>query len=202
MMMYPVQTLDYDGLVKEMAQENSMGMAMILSDALGTLPKPKLAAERDYFWKALHNASRRNLKVWLWLITQLPHLDTAKGLHTDPYFNADWPLPEIRPDGELIDKKAEAKAIPPQYPADPTEENFRGQVYVLEQYFRDHADPESVCHNVTEYVATFYYRGTAKMHAKQQLAAYGLNALATQEGIEWLMRNYPPSSTSPKDNGA
>lgn len=190
--MYPVQAFDYDGLVEKMARVELRDIIAILDKALGELPKPTRVGERDYFWKSLHNASRKNTAVWLWLVNQFPYVDTGNGLHTDPYFTTDWLLPEIRSDEDLIDEEAEAKTRPPQYPSEPTEENFRGQTYVLEQYFRDHSEPGSRCRNVAEYVETFYYRGTAKWHARQQLATHGLYALATQEGIEWLMRNYPP----------
>ena len=191
--MYQVETFDYDGLVAEMAEAGFDGMASVLNEGLGRLPKSRMVAERDFFWKALHNASRKNTTVWLWLVNQLPHLDTARGVHTDPYFTTDWPLSEIRPDGELIDEEAEANARPPQYPSEPTEENFRGQAYVLEQWFRDNAKPEDHCRNVAEYVATFYYSGTVKMDAMRQLTAHGFHALAAREGIEWLMCNYPPN---------
>ena len=190
--MYPVENFDYDGLVAEMAAAGNDRMVSVLNEALGKIPEPKFKTEREYFWKALHNASRKNILVWLWLITVRPDIDTGKGRFTDPALTVDWPLPVITPNDEIIDKKAEGGSQPEQYPSKPTEENFRRQAEVFEEWFLTNAKPGDRCRNVAEYVQTFRGSGEAQMEAMMQLARYGLNALATSKGILWLLENYPP----------
>jgi hypothetical protein len=47
------------------------------------------------------------------------------------------------------------------------------------------------CRTVPEYVATFYFSGTAGIQAQLQLENLGLKILATPEGIEYLRKRFP-----------
>ena len=193
---FPVQRFNYAALVKKLAQAGQEKMPKVLDSELRELPKADFEAEREYFWKALHNAARQNTAVWLWFVTQFSQFDTGNGLHIDPKSTSDWQLPEIDPNGEKIDWEAEAEAEQKNYPSEPTEENFLLQAAALEQYFKENTQPEDKCHNINEYVATLAYpggsSGTGKMSAKMQLAAAGFRALATDQGINWLIKNYGP----------
>lgn len=186
-MQYYVEKIDYHKLVRDMAAaENLIKMAAVLAKELTKLPKSRTKIQEDYFWKALHNASRKNEKVWLWIISMYPAYDAGKGRFTIPSLSVDWRLPIITPDSQ----PATATAAPKQYPPEQTEKNFQEQANVLIQWFKDNEDPGNRCNNIKEYVATFQGNGTGQVEAMMQLKAYGLNALATPEGVKWLIKTY------------
>ncbi len=190
---YEVEDVNYDGLVSKIAAtEKEEDRTGAIVTVLELLPRPRLKAEREFFWKALHNATRKNEKVWLWFVNAFPQLDTGGGYFTMPDLTTDWQLPVIDPDGDEIDAEEENKASSPvQFSSEPTEENFQEQELVLEKWFKDNAKPCDRCQNVTEYIETIHHSGgTGEWMARTQLATYGLYALATPEGIVWLTNKY------------
>ena len=191
---FPVEDFGYEGLVQKMSQTDDAGeMGQLVADVLKEMPKPKFEAERDYFWKALHNAARKDAKVWLHFIVSFPQYDTGKGLYTMPQMTKNWDLPKIDLNGKLInwEEERKIKKNTKVYPSDPTEENFEEQARQLENFFKATVSPEDRCKNVKEYVDSFRYSGTGKISAMFQLADLGLKALATQEGTNWLIKEYP-----------
>ena len=189
-----VMELNYQDLVLEMAKAHIPDMEDVLSAKLKEIGQPKTKNEVRYFWGALFNAARVSGIVWVWLCTA-PHIrrfaPSEAQLHIMPQFAGDIPLPVI---GGPDDEPYQASEGPKQYPAEPTEENFREQTEVLDEYLREEAkkDPESRCKDAQGYVKTFYYSGTATMMASVQLIESGLNALATEAGLDYLRKTYPP----------
>lgn len=86
-------------------------------------------------------------------------------------------------------------ALNQQWPMEPTLENFQAQAEYLNTFLRVEAEknPSNVCKSIQEYVETFYWSGTAQMHARMQLSQSGYHALASLEGIQWLRETYPPA---------
>ena len=184
-----LRSFDYNALVEEMAEAGVNRMLEVVTKILMDFPILTYESERVYFWKALCNASRRKDVVWLWIITYNPALDISEGLSTSPARIPDWELPELGQDEEELDIEAEAKSLS-QCTEITSEENFLRQARELEEWFKKNARPASFCHNVREYVDTFRYSGTGKISAKVQLSEGGFLALATDEGIAWLIENY------------
>jgi len=193
--MTAVEQIDYASLVTEMAAVGMDGMSEVLFKKLNELGQPKTKNEIRYFWSALFNASRANDAVWLWLCTA-PHIrqfaPAEAKFNAIPQFASDIPLPVI---GGPDDEPFEPSERPKQYPAEPTEENFREQAVMLDARLRVEGEknPENRCKTIQEYVATFYGSGSGQIMAQVQLAEAGFHALATREGINYLMRTYPPS---------
>lgn len=192
--MSQVQEVDYQGLVGDMAKAGMNNMADVLSEKLSRLPKPKTKNEVHYFWAALFNAAKAHDVVWLWLCTA-PHIRHFAPLeakfHAMPHFVSDMPLPVINgPDDEPL----QPSQGPKQYPAEPTEENFREQAAMLDARLRVEGEknPDNPCKNVREYVESFYSSGTGKMLASIQMTEAGFHALATDAGIMYLRKTYPP----------
>lgn len=190
---YLVETFDYTGLVEKMADAGIKKMDEVLNKAFASLSKPKWEREKEYFWKALFNAARKEDTVWLWLATQpqLAQYDPSRGLHTSGRFVNLWSLPEIGGPGDQLAQEAR---LPKQWSPKPTEANFLEQTEAFNQSLltKEEKHPGNKCKTVWDYVATFYHSGSAQMSAKMQLAAAGFRALATQKGIEWLMKEYSP----------
>lgn len=194
-MAYAVQKFDYAGLVERMFEAGIDKMAEVLNSALAGLPKPQWENEKTYFWYSLFNAAREQDAVWLWLSTA-PHIrqfappEVAAG-HVYPQFASDLELPVI---GGPDDQPAEKPKMPKQWSDEPTTENFRQQAEALDAFLQAEGqkNPSNACKTVADYVASFYYSGTGQMMARVQLTEAGYHALATQEGIRWLMETYPP----------
>jgi hypothetical protein len=195
---YAVQQIDYEGLVASMAHAGfgENGMADVLAEQLGAIGKPQWENEIIYFWKALFNAARSNDAVWLWLMAQ-PHIrkfgQPGSEFHTSGQFVDNWGLPEIGgPNDQPYTEPTEKKE---KFSAEPTEENFRTQAEHLDAYLRAEGEknPGNACKTIAEYVASFYYSGTGRIHAQIQLIEGGYHALADEKGIEWLMATYPPA---------
>lgn len=193
--MHTVEQVDYHGLVGQMASVRMDGMADVLFEKLGKLGQPKTKNEIRYFWAALFNAARSNDGVWLWLCTT-PHIrqfaPPEAEFHTMPQFARDISLPVI---GGPDDEPYQPSEGPKQYSVEPSEENFREQAAMLDARLRVEGEenPDNRCKTVQEYVATFYYSGTGQMLAQVQLTEAGFHALATREGIDYLMTTYPPT---------
>ncbi len=194
---FAVQQVDYEGLVAQMVQAGfgEDGMAKVLVEQLGKIGKPEWNNEIIYFWKALFNASRKNDAVWLWLSAQ-PHIRNFGTPGSDVYvfsqFTGEWELPEIGGPDDKPYQVSEEKGT--KFPGEPTEGNFVAQAEHLDACLRAQAEknPDNRCKNIAEYVATFYYSGTGQISARIQLVEGGYHALATDEGIRWLMNTYPP----------
>lgn len=192
--MYPVEQIDYRGLVGQMAAAGMDGMADVLFGKLGELGQPKAKNEISYFWAALFNAAKSNDGVWLWLCTA-PRIrqfaPPEAEFHTMPQFVNDIPLPVIGgPDDEPCQPSEGLK----QYSAETTEENFREQAVMLDVRLRVEGEKNPTnCCKTEEYVETFYHSGTGQMMAQVQLTEAGFHALATCEGIDYLMKTYPPT---------
>lgn len=192
---YAVQEFDYAGLVGQMADAGMERMASVLNEALAELPQPQWESEKQYFWLSLFNAAREQDAVWLWLCTQ-PHIRSfsppaAKAGHVFPHFAEDMDRPVI---GGPDDRPARKPALPRQWPAEPTERNFREQAADLDAFLRAEGkkNPSNRCKSAAEYVASFFYSGSGQIMAQVQLTEAGLHALATREGIKWLKETYPP----------
>lgn len=172
-----------------MASAGLDGMANVLVEVFSELGTPQTKNEVSYFWAALFNAARTNNLVWTWLCTR-PHIrkfapPKAK-FHTVPQLAGNIPLPAIGgPDDEPYQPSERQK----QYSAEPTEANFRKQAAVLDALLQAE---EGEIKNIREYVASFYYSGTGKIVAQTQLMEAGFHALATRQGIDYLMKTYPP----------
>lgn len=192
--MCAVEQIDYPSLVGQMVSVGMDGMADVLFGKLGELGQPKTKNEIRYFWAALFNAAKSNDGVWLWLCTA-PRIrqfaPPEAEFHTMPQFARDIPLPVINgPD----DEPYQPSEGPKQYSAEPTEENFREQVAMLDARLRvDGEKPDNHCKTVQEYVKTFYHSGTGQMMAQVQLTEAGFHALATREGIDYLMKTSQPT---------
>ena len=78
-----------------------------------------------------------------------------------------------------------------QWPAEPTEEKFSEQAEALDEFLKAESkeDPTAKCKSATEFVDTFRNIGSGQMAAQMMLKANGFNALATLEGIQWLIGN-------------
>lgn len=192
--MYAVEQVDYRGLVSQMASVGMDGMADMLFGKLGELGQPKTKNEIRYFWAALFNAAKSNDGVWLWLSTA-PHIrqfaSPEAEFHTMPQFASDIPLPVI---GGPDDEPYQPSEGPKQYSAEPSEENFREQTAMLDARLRVEGEknPTNRCKTIQEYVATFYHSGTGQIMAQVQFTESGFHALATREGVDYLMTTYPP----------
>jgi hypothetical protein len=81
------------------------------------------------------------------------------------------------------------------WPAEPTPENFRKQAEALDAFLQAEAEknPANSCKEIQEFVGTFYYSGSAQMHAQLILSNTGYHALADLKGIQWLRDTYPPA---------
>jgi hypothetical protein len=193
-MTYPVETIDYSALVASMAAKGLDGMADVIAEQLGKLGKPVWANETTFFWRSLYNASRANDMVWLWLVTQ-PHVRNFSPAGAERYA-----MPGLAPEaklpliGGIDDTPYEARERPKQWPDDPTEGNLREQAVALDAYLKAEAEsrPSNHCKCIDDYVATFYYSGSGQMLARTQLIESGFHALATEEGLRYLMETYPP----------
>jgi len=183
-----LKSFDYDELVNKMAKAGVDRMLEVVTKTLMDFPTLTYESERVYFWKALCNASRKRDIVWLWIIAYNPALDISEGLSTNPAFVPDWELPELGQDEDELDIEAEAEFFSQH--VEISEENFMKQAQGLEEWFEKNAKPSSFCHNLKEYVDTFRHSGTGKISAKNQLSEGGFLALATDEGIAWLIENY------------
>lgn len=192
--MYAVEKIDYQGLVNQMASVGMKEMSEVLFKKLGELDPPKMKNEVIYFWNSLFNAAKSNDGVWLWLCTA-PHIrrfaPPEAEFHTMPCFASDLPLPII---GGPDDEPFQPSEGPKQYSAEPTEGNLLEQAAMLDAHLRIEGEenPTNRCKTVEEYVATFYYSGTGQMSAQVQLTEVGFHALATHQGIDYLMKTYPP----------
>ena len=191
---FAVQQVDYPSLVSQMATAGIEGMGDVLFAKLGALGEPKFRNEIRYFWAALFNAAKANDVVWLWLCTA-PHIrqfaPPEAQHHTLPQFASDISLPVIGgPDDEPFQAIERVK----QYSAESTDENFLEQAAALDAHLRDEGQkrPSVRCKTIEQYVETFYYSGTGQMMAQVQLTEAGFHALATREGISYLMATYPP----------
>lgn len=189
--MVKVQEFDYAGLAQRMAAVDMSQYSAILNQALAELGSPQYETERTYFWRALANTTRHQAaenghhQVWLWLCTQFPGLNPTEFVF--PQMVPDWELPEIR-DTDPVAKPIE---LPARMSAEPTEENFRAQADRLQAILDER---QGRVRSVREYVDTFRHSGTGQMSAQMQLSREGLLALATQEGIRWLIATYPPAT--------
>lgn len=193
--MYVVEQIDYRGLVRQMAAAGIDGMADVLFGKLGEIGQPKTQNEIRYFWVALFNAAKANDAVWLWLCTA-PHIRhfapaEAKAGHVFPQFAEDMGLPAI---GGTDDEPFQPSERPKQYSAEPTLENLQDQATALDACLREEGkkNPSNRYKSIEEYVVSFYYSGTGRLCARVDLAEDGYHALATSEGIKWLMETYPP----------
>lgn len=188
-----VKDVDYKKLVEKMNEFEFLGMDIPLSAQLLELGTPSWENEITYFWKALFNAARENDKVWAWLATRpfIRIFDPSEGVHVSGQFVEPWALPEI---GGPDDKPFKKKDPPLQWPAEPTIKNFLVQCQQLDARLQAEAlnNPNNRCKNIQEYVATFFYSETARTDAQIQITELGYHALATIEGIQWLMDQYPP----------
>lgn len=193
--MYVVEQIDHSGLVGQMASVGMDGMADVLFGKLRELGQPKTKNELCYFWASLFNAAKANDAVWLWLCTA-PHIrqfaPPEAEFHIMPQFVSDVPLPPVigGPDDEPYQPRTWSR----NYSAEPTEENFREQATALDTHLRAEGEknPDNRCQTIQSYVATFYYSGTGQMMVQVQLTEAGFHALATREGINYLMATYPP----------
>lgn len=191
--MHAVEQIDYPGLIGEMAEAGMKGMPDVLFGKLGELGQPKTRNEVRYFWAALFNAARTNDPVWVWLC-RAPHIRNfappEAEAHVMPVFMSNIPLPVI---GGPDDAPYQPSEQPKQWPVEPTEENFREQVEVLDAYLRAEGEknPDNFCKTIRDYVASFYHSGTGQMMTQIQLTEAGFHALATREGLDWLMKMYP-----------
>ena len=193
-----VKEVDYSALVTEMAEVGADNMGDVVFAKLHELGSPKWKNEIRFFWASLFNAAKVSDVVWLWLCVA-PHIRRFGPYNpTNTVFPervGDMPLPEIGgPDDELF----EPTERPKQWSSELTEENFREQAEALDEFLRVEGEknPENRCRNIEGYVSTFCHSGTGQMCAQMQLVEAGFHALATREGIDWLVANYPPSETS------
>lgn len=185
-----VQDVDYSTLVHKMDEAGIPGMADVLANTFEDLGSPKWQNELRYFWTALFNAAKEREIVWLWLCTQ-PQLEQFHPVSTVYATLApDLPLPEI---GGPDDKPFVPAERPKQWPSESTEENLRQQAEALDSYLRAEGErkPENRCKSISDYVNSFRNSGTGQMSAQMQLSSAGYHALATPEGIDWLISNYP-----------
>lgn len=190
-----VQDVDYQDLVKRMAEAGTNGMGEVLMNQLAQIGAPKTINEREYFWYALVNAARQTDIVWLWLVTRPEVQSVVPGEVTDfvhPEMTPVLKLPEV---GGPYDKPIEKTEPIRRWPEEPTEENFRQQADALNQYLVDEGakNPDNGCKTIAQYVASWYWSGTGRMAAGMQLASCGYNALATDQGLDWLRESYKPT---------
>ncbi len=190
-----VQEVDYPALVVEMAAVGTGNMGDVVFAKLREIGSPKWKNEIRYFWTALFNAARESDVVWLWLCTA-PHIRRFGPYNpTNTVFPErvdTMPLPEI---GGPDDESFEPTERPKQWSSEPTEDNFREQAEALDEFLRAEGEknPQNQCKSVADYVATFQNSGTGQMMARVQLMENGFHALATDEGISWLIANYSSS---------
>lgn len=197
-MKFAVENLDYDALVGRMRIAGLDNMTGVLAEQTKALGTPQWANEITFFWRSLYNAARKegNEAVWLWFVTQ-PHIR-----HFAPAGAENYTIPACAPEatlpliGGIDDTPYEPPAEQPKvWPAEPTPENLAEQTAALDKTLRELSEgrEEVRCHNVAEYVATFYHSGTGQMLAKTQMVEYGFLALATDDGIAYLRATYPPA---------
>ena len=175
-----------------MAAAGLDGMASVVAEQIKNLGKPMWANEIPFFWRSLYNAARSNDTVWLWLITQ-PHVRKfapAGGEHCAMAALApEAKLPLI---GGIDDTPHEPTERPKEWSEEPTEENFREQAAALDALLKKQAQ------GIDGYVTNFYYSGSGQGLARTQLIECGFYALATEEGLRYLMENYPPEAERKK----
>ena len=185
--MHKVMKVSYRELVQRMIAAGLDGMGQVLIGQLDELGQPETKNEVRYFWAAFHNAvlETEDQSVWLWLVNS-PHVR-----HFATNCGGPMELPEIGgPDDEPYVPTEGLK----QWAAEPTEQNFIEQAAAFDNLLEEAGkeNPENQCKTIAEYVSTWWHSSTGRMEAHVELVEGGFHALATQQGLDWLMATYPP----------
>lgn len=189
--MYAVEKIDYDDLVRKLEKAKDIS-AYLDEEIFMKLSKPKWQNELFYFWIALAKAARNSDRVYHWFVLQprFRHLVIEYGSLADWQLSIDrLILPNI---GGLDDKPCKEPEEADQSLSKPTKENFQREVNKLDKIIQEQGkkDPGSECTNIQEWVRTLQGSGTGQIDARMLLIELGFNALATTEGILYLIKNY------------
>lgn len=201
---YPVQDIDFEKLATELENLGPVQRGFLL----GRIERSFLVQrELEYFTKKLLNTvvqrvnglskplRSKTWEVWSWVVTvYAPWLDLDSGTSSVPDLKL-WTLPYIYPTKKDRMERRNSEAL--VFPSEPTEENINFQTYFLELRLRQlhEAEPGFFPQGIRKLLENFnLVEGHSREDEREQriflaeyLRAGGLPALASKEGIDFLL---------------